>query len=327
MSTIREVLKRPLYRGEIVYGRTKSAYGRELGKQAMHKGRIREKGQIATPEDSWVRLPVDESLRIVDTELAARVDARRVDRRTRYLTARGANSGKMPEKAWGKYLLTGGMLVCPTCGGHFEGLKYPKEVYVCSTRRRKPGACPNTLTLPMAMADGIVLDMVEGDILGNKFIEELLGMVDQGQADNVALLARERDRLRGEIENYVRSIGAGVAPETVAPAIRTCELEVGRLEARIRTPRQQPQIEKLRDALTQRAAEWRVTLRSEPKVARLLLRRLVGPLVLHDESTRPDFIKADCEVKTGLIDGLAEIQDVASPTRHDRLYFERAIAA
>ena len=49
-------------------------------------------------------------------------------------------------------------------------------------------------------------------------------------------------------------------------------------------------------------------------MARLLLRRLIGPLVLYDESTRPDFIKADCVVKTGLIDGLAEIQDVASPT-------------
>ena len=65
--------------------------------------------------------------------------------------------------------------------------------------------------------------------------------------------------------------------------------------------------------MTQRAAEWRVTLRSEPKVARLLLRRLIGPLVLYDESTRPDFVKADAVVKTGLIDGLAEIQDVASP--------------
>jgi hypothetical protein len=32
----------------------------------------------------------------------------------------------------------------------------------------------------------------------------------------------------------------------------------------------------------------------------------------YDESTRPDFIKADAVVKTGLIDGLAEIQDVAS---------------
>ncbi len=310
VSTIREVLKRPLYRGEIVYGKTKSASGRELRKLKTRKGRARERAQIKTPEETWIRLPVNESLRIVDAELAARVDARRTDRRTRYLSSLGAKHGKRPERAWGKYLLTGGLLVCPTCGGHFEGLKYPKQVYVCATRRRKPGKCPNTLALPMDFADDIVLDMVEGEILGTKFIEELLAMVDQGESDNVARLTADRDRLRGEVENLVRSIASGVPADTVAPGIRERELEISRLEVRLRTPRQQPNIEKLRDALTQRAAEWKATLRSEPKVARLLLRRLIGPLVLYDESTRPDFIKADAVVKPGLIDGLADIQDV-----------------
>ena len=55
-------------------------------------------------------------------------------------------------------------------------------------------------------------------------------------------------------------------------------------------------------------------LRAE--VARLLIRRLIGPLELYDASLpewqMPDFIKADAVVKTGLIDGLAEIHDVAS---------------
>ena len=164
----------------------------------------------------------------------------------------------------------------------------------------------------MAFADDIVLDMVEGDILGTKFIEELLAMVDQGESDNVARLTADRDRLRGEVENLVGSIASGVPADTVAPGIREREVEISRIEVRLRTPRQQPNIEKLRDALTQRAAEWKATLRSEPKVARLLLRRLIGPLVLYDESTRPDFIKADAVVKPGLLDGLAEIQDVAS---------------
>ena len=61
----------------------------------------------------------------------------------------------------------------------------------------------------------------------------------------------------------------------------------------------------------QRAAEWKVTLREEPKVARLLLRRLIGPLVLTDDSQRPDWIDAEAEIKDGLLDG---IHDVASPS-------------
>ena len=44
-SSVREVLMRPLYRGELVWGRTVSAYGRELGKQ---RGK-REAGQIPQP--------------------------------------------------------------------------------------------------------------------------------------------------------------------------------------------------------------------------------------------------------------------------------------
>jgi site-specific DNA recombinase len=318
VSTIREVLKRPLYRGEIVWGRTKSAYGRELGKLATTKGRKREKGQIRTPEETWTRLPVNASLTIVDPALAARADARRNDRRTRYLTSLGAQNGKMPEKTWGKYLLTGGMLICPTCGGHFEGLKYPKEVYVCSTRRRKPGACTNTLALPMPLADTAVLDMIEGEVLGSRYIEELLAMVHQNETDGLSRLAADRDRLRGEVEKLVGSIALGEARASIVSAIRERELEIARLEARLRAPkREAPNLERLREALEQRAAEWRQTLRQEPKVARLLLRRLIGPLELYDASKpewqMPDFIQADTELKTGLIEGLAEIQDVASP--------------
>ena len=122
-------------------------------------------------------------------------------------------------------------------------------------------------------------------------------MVDRGKSDNVARLTLDRGRLRGEVENLVGSIAAGVPADTVAPGIRERELDIARLEVRLRTPREQPNIEKLRDALTQRAAAWKATLRSEPKVARLLLRRLIGPLALYDESTRPDFVKADAEVR------------------------------
>ena len=144
--------------------------------------------------------------------------------------------------------------------------------------------------------------------------------LDRLQGARSGRLTADRDRLRGEVENLVGSIAAGVPAETVAPGIRERELEIARIEVRLRSPRKQPNIEKLRDALTQRAKEWKATLRSEPKVARILLRRLIGPLVLYDESTRPDFIKADAEVKPGLLDGLAEIQDEVSPTGFEPVF-------
>jgi hypothetical protein len=56
-------------------------------------------------------------------------------------------------------------------------------------------------------------------------------------------------------------------------------------------------------ALLQRAEDWK-KLRTEPQMARVLLRRMIGPFVLNDASEMPDFIKADCEVKNGLLDDL-----------------------
>jgi hypothetical protein len=62
--------------------------------------------------------------------------------------------------------------------------------------------------------------------------------------------------------------------------------------------------------MTQRAAEWRVTLRSEAPVARLLLRRLVGPLTLWDATDSK--VNADVPATAGLLDGL--IHDGSSST-------------
>jgi hypothetical protein len=101
------------HRGEVVWDRTAKAYGPELGKRSA-----REKGMIPRPEDRWLGREAS-ALRIIDPDLARRVDARRLDRRARYL-ASAAKGGRVPERAHGKYLLSGGLLVCATCGGHFE---------------------------------------------------------------------------------------------------------------------------------------------------------------------------------------------------------------
>jgi hypothetical protein len=79
-----------------------------------------------------------------------------------------------------------------------RGLKYPfrgntASVYVCATRRRKPGVCPNSLVLPMADTDETVLSMVEGEVLSPRWIEELVAMVDRSDGDDTSRLAAGRD--------------------------------------------------------------------------------------------------------------------------------------
>lgn len=151
---------------------------------------------------------------------------------------------------------------CPTCGGSFEALAdrpgRQRGKYICATRRRKPGVCTNTLTLPIVETDNSVLDIVEGEVLASPFIEELLAVVDKGEADDTARLTAERDRLQREIDALLDLVASGVAQTTVAAKIKEREVQIAKLDAQRRRPRPTPpNIAKLREALTQRAEEWK----------------------------------------------------------------------
>ena len=202
------------------------------------------------------------------------------------------------------------MLVCPTCGGHFEARIAPwkgqREVYICSTRRRKPGVCTNTLALPITETDDDVLGIVEGEVLGTRFIEELLAQVDDGHQHEAAHLDADRERLAREISNLMDLAASGVPAETIAPKIRGRQSALAKVDAQLRIPRQAPpNMEKLRAALTQRAEQWKADLRAEPKVARLL-RRLVGPLTLWEETEAGPRWEAETTPEN-LLDGLVQL--------------------
>jgi hypothetical protein len=155
------------------------------------------------------------------------------------------------------------------------------------------------------------------EVLGTRFIEELLALVDDGRHFEGAHLEADRERLTREISNLMDLAASGVPIETVAPKIRERQTALARVEAQLRVPRQAPpNIEKLRAALEQRAELWKAELRAEPKVARLLLRRLVGPLTLWDEADAE--LRWDAPVSTALLDGI--VQDVASPTGFEPVF-------
>ena len=186
-------------------------------------------------------------------------------------------------------------------------------VYICSTHRRKPGVCTNTLTLPMAKTDDDILSVIEHDFLSPRMIEDLLRLVDSGGAETTGLLRVEKERLETEIQNLVRSVAAGVPGEAVAPEIRKLKGQLAKVEVKLRVPRREPpDLEKLRAALEQRSEQWKRDLRAEPQVARMLLRRLIGPVELW-EGDPPDYVRWEAKTDaTALLDG--QYHDVASPT-------------
>ena len=94
--------------------------------------------------------------------------------------------------------------------------------------------------------------------------------------------------------------------DTVAPAINQRQAEIAKLDVALRAPRQAPpNIEKLRAALALRAEQWKAELRAEPKVARLVLRRLVGPLTLFEPA--PEWCRWEAQPKTDLLEGLVQL--------------------
>jgi hypothetical protein len=100
------------------------------------------------------------------------------------------------------------------------------------------------------------------------------------------------------VKRRIGFIAAGGPADSIAPAIRERESQIARLEVRLRAPRQvAPDSERLREALTQRAAEGRET----------------SPLVLVDGSQNPNCVDDDFEVKPALLGGFQEGQEVASP--------------
>jgi hypothetical protein len=182
------------------------------------------------------------------------------------------------------------------------------------TCTREPGVCSNTLALPLAQLDEDVLSTIEGEVLRPSLIEKLLTMVDAGAAESHAALERERDRLAQEIANLVQAIKHGVPGDTVAPEIRRCEQEKVKVEAKLRAPRPEAlNLERLRAALEQRSDRWKTDLRSEPKVARLIVRKLVGPITLWEEA--PEWLRWEAPATPErLLDGLADrTYLVASP--------------
>jgi len=59
--------------------------------------------------------------------------------------------------------------------------------------------------------------------------------MDRGTSDNISSLTSDRDRLLGEIQTLVGSIAMGQGqPASMVEAIRERELEITRIEARLR---------------------------------------------------------------------------------------------
>lgn len=276
-SAIRAMLRRQLYRGELVWNRFQKVY------------RNGTKTRIERPPSEWIHVDVPE-LRIISPELWERVQ----ERHRRNAKVSGVRKGPRP-----KYLLTG-LARCAECGGPMGATNRRHgtstiKVYVCKWHReRGDSVCKNTLGRPMEGMNGAVLDWVKQHILTEEVVvavieqvrAQLVRRVDQAPDEAEAL--RDRiDTLRGEMRNLTAALATGVQSSTVIRAIADREKEVSRLEAELELKQAAPkaielELHRMKREARRRLADMKTIVARNPNEARSVLEALLAGPILCD---------------------------------------------
>jgi DNA invertase Pin-like site-specific DNA recombinase len=201
-SSVREVLHRELYRGALVWNRTKK-------RDAWGQKRSTDRD----PKD-WIRKDVP-TLRIVSEELWNAAHERLGGSREAYLQSTDGHVwGRPLNGVESKYLLTG-LANCGICGGSFtaRSRKHGRQrlnYYQCQVNLARGRAiCSNDLIMPLREAETAVRHTVEHHLLRADVIADAL-------AQALAQLqppAESRDKHRKELEGQLAKV----------------ELELGRL--------------------------------------------------------------------------------------------------
>jgi site-specific DNA recombinase len=285
-SSIREVLHRPVYRGEMVWNRTETRKVR---------GKWR---QMPQPEDAWLRVSTPQ-LRIISDEEWSEAHTRLEEVRRRYLRYQnGQVIGRPPAHSSTRYLLSG-LLTCGTCGASLEARTRShgrKRVafYGCSAHFRKGNTiCQNNVEMPMKDAEEAILSTIERQMLDPAIVQDILtAAIDDLQAEarsdsnRSAPLEQELSRINGELVRLTEALASGGELTSVLGAIRTREARRNELERAIASTSRAPvgrlpDLRAARAELEQRIGEWRTLLRQHLEQAQQLLRRLIdGRLVL-----------------------------------------------
>jgi site-specific DNA recombinase len=214
MGTIRAILLRPLYRGQIVWNRSKKRDAD--GEQRQRPG----------PTSDWLTIDAPE-LRIVPDDLFEAATAQRARR-----SAIGPNGKHGLGGRPAKYLLTG--LIRCACGAKYEA-RGLLGVYVCAARLRKgPTVCSNDLSFTIRELDQLALDCIEGQVLSEAFIDRILSTLPASTDHGRTAAERELHAAEQAVANLVAlAKTAGVDIPALAAEIATESARVTALRRRL----------------------------------------------------------------------------------------------
>ena len=290
-SSLRAVLLRELYRGEIVWNKTK---------KRDRWGAVR---QTRRPARDRISVPAPQ-LRIVPDELWSAVQDRFESTKRRALrTGDGRLLGRPPGEGV-KHLLAG-LLTC-LCGASFEARSRTHgrrrvSFYGCSAYHRKgTSVCANNLSVPAHVLEEAVLRSVEETILDPDIVQAaieraVLRLVgDDGGKARRSQLAQDIAKLGVELERLVAAIATGADSKALAVAVGAREQRRNDLRASLdalesgKWTRDETSCE-VRRELEARIKEWRGLLRRHPAQGQQILKKLIdGRLLMTPQLTQTE---------------------------------------
>jgi site-specific DNA recombinase len=278
-SSVRAVLFRPVYRGEILWNQTRKrdTWGRRRGTDR--------------PEGEWLRVSAP-TLRIVTDEAWQAAHARLDSTRAVYLKGtKGLKFGRPPLAGPSPYLLTN-LATCACCG---DSLRVRTRIraharrvhlYGCAGYHDR-GICGNGADIPMNDADGAVIETLLEDLITPDVVDDAI----DGALALLTNDGHETDQRRGELEQEIakvererarlaEAIAAGGQLSGLLDAIRTREARLTALHTDldgIVQPRASQAVNawRVRRELQELAARWRQVLTDDPRNARPIVTSLV----------------------------------------------------
>ncbi len=278
-SCIRAILYRELYRGVVVWNKTKAIV------------RHGTKTSIRRPDREWVRFPAPE-LRIVPPELWAKVERKLTTTRTQYArTADGRMLGHSSGADLRSHYLLSGIAKCAVCGGslvcQLRSKVHGKNVYMCAYHHgRGRAVCTNDLRIRQGVLDSAVLHALN-QVLDEKVLAEAvkraLATIRAGQAtfpDERLAIERQLSLIDARERALVEAVASGRATDAIYTELQQEDGAKKRLTAQLARMDQLARVtsldaKRIERALLERTADVKALLGRHVPQARQMLRKLI----------------------------------------------------
>ena len=278
-SSVRSLLFRRLYLGEVIYNKTKK---RNLwGIQQQRK----------RPEGEWIKIPMPQLQIVTDVEWKAahnRLDATR----SSYLRGtKGALWGRPASTLDSKYLLTG-LVKCGLCGGSLyvrgSSRKGQRALFYGCTNFHLRGrtACTNSMLIPMEDANDAVVKVLANEVLDPRVTDvvvrkalEKFRASEQDWMEQRQALHKQITAVDMELRHLVTAISAGGDIPALVEAVKASNDRRAALSQRLAEVDGQQHTQTDYDELEQELKDhfrhsWETMLSRQIEQTRQILRKL-----------------------------------------------------